>query len=434
MDMKKRSLFQQTALLSCANFLVRALGFFMRIVFSRLMGAQAVGLMELSSSVHALLITPVTSGVPMAVSRMVAQRQDASQQRAVVRSAMKLALAVSLALVLCFVPFLPLISRLLGDTRTLPSLLLFLPCVPILGLSAALNGYHYGCGSTLAPALSELLEQLIRFGVTIALLLTFSGAALAWRAAFPAAGTLIGETAGLVLMLLISTTLFTRPAASSQGLMRALVRLAAPMTLMRLFSTAMRTVNSVMIPARLQSSGLSAAEATSLLGMLNGMAMPLMMTPSFITGALAMVSAPALAQRQSSPRALRHVVRKVLASALLICCVCAVGMFVCADFFAVTLYRQHELAPLLRFLCPILPIMGLHQVVNAMLSGLGLQRHALYASVIGSAFSLAGTYLLAAQPALRLYGCAFGMILGQSVTLCLNWITLRHSIPRADAA
>ena len=72
--------------------------------------------------------------------------------------------------------------------------------------------------------------------------------------------------------------------------------------------------------------------------------------------------------------------------------------------------------------------MGLHQVVNAMLSGLGLQRHALYASITGSAFSLAGTYLLAARPGLRLYGCAMSMMLGQLVTLGLNLVTLRSGV------
>ena len=430
--MKKQSLFRQTVILSGANFLVRALGFVMRIIFSRLMGAQAVGLMELSSGVHALLITPVTSGVPLAVSRLVAQRQEEPQRRAVLRTAMKLAFAVALAIFFISLPLLPIISRLLGDMRTLPSLAVFLPCVPVLALSAALNGYHYGCGSTLAPALSELAEQLARFAVTLLLLTFFPHAVLAARAAFPAAGTLLGETAGLLLMMLISWRAFFRPAAAQRGIATAIVELAAPVTLMRLFSTAMRTVNAVMIPARLQTSGLSAAEATSLLGMLNGMAMPLMMTPSFITGALAMVSAPALAQRQSSRPALRRITRKTLAGTLLICAACMAVIFFFSDFFAVTLYRQNELSPLLRFLCPLVLVMGLHQVVNAMLSGLGLQRHALYASITGSAFSLAGTYLLAAQPGLRLYGCAMSMMLGQLVTLGLNLVTLRSGVTQSE--
>lgn len=429
--MKKQSLLHQTAVLSLANFLVRMLGFVMRILFSRLMGAQAVGVMELSSSVQMLLITPVTSGVPMAVSRMVAQHSDTASKHTVLRSALKLSLMLSLPLVACTLPFLPLIARLLGDTRTLPSLLVMLPCVPILAFSAALNGYHYGNGSTLAPALSELLEQLIRFFVTIALLLSFSQAALAWRAAFPAVGTVLGEAVGLVLMLFFSAAAIRKPVSPERSVITALIRLAYPMTLMRLSSTVIRTLSAVMIPARLQASGLSAAEATSLLGMLNGMAMPLIMTPSFLTGALAMVAAPAMAQRQSSHPALKRLSKKTMLCTLMICILCAAALFFFSDFLSITLYRQRELSPLLRFLCPLLPIMGMHQVVNAMLSGLGLQRHALYASITGSVFSLAGIFLLAAQPCFRLYGCAFSMMLGQLVTLLLNFVTLRHGIAKS---
>ena len=73
----------------------------------------------------------------------------------------------------------------------------------------------------------------------------------------------------------------------------------------------------------------------------------------------------------------------------------------------------------------------MHQVVSAMLSGLGLQRNALYASIVGSGFSLVGVYLLCAQPALRLYGCAFSMMLGQAVMLLLNMVTLKKEIHSA---
>lgn len=426
--MKKRSLLHQTAVLSLANFLVRTLGFVMRILFSRLLGAQAVGIMELSSSVQMLLITPVTSGVPMAVSRIVAQKTDAPQRRGILRAALILSFALSFLLAFITLPFLPHIARILGDVRTFPALLVALPCVPVLALSAALNGYHYGCGSTLAPALSELLEQLIRFALTIALLLAFTQTSLAMRAALPALGTLGGEIAGLLLLLIVTLPTLIKPARIERGVCRTLLRLACPMTAMRLFSTAMRTINAVMIPSRLIRSGLSMSEATTLLGMLNGMAMPLIMTPSFLTGALAMVTAPAMAQRQSCARALRRLTLKTLRIALLICVCCAVGLFVFSDFLSITLYRQRELAPLLRFLCPLLPVMGVSQVVSAMLAGLGLQRHALYASIAGNGFSLAGIYLLAVQPSLRLYGCAFSMILGQLVTLLFNLSTLKKGV------
>lgn len=432
--MKRNALVKQTAILSGANFLVRALGFVMRIFFSRVMGAQAIGLMELSSSIHMLLITPVTAGVPTAVSRMVAQQpKRPEKQHAILHHAIKLSL--NIAMPIFFVSFFlsPMIAKILGDDRTLPSLIAYLPCIPVLAVSAALNGYYYGMGITLPPALSELLEQGIRFTLTCTLLFTFQQATVAYRAAFPAVGTFAGELLGLVLMLLFAQKAIRGPKETSPAITRTIFRLAVPMTLMRLLTTLMRTVNSILIPARLMLSGLSATEATARLGMLSGMAMPLLMMPSFITGALAMVSTPAIAARQNSRRALKNIIWRVLLCALGICLICMVFIYIGADFLATTLYHQADLIPLLRFLCPLLPIIGIHQIVNAMLSGLGLQKKALQASLWGNLLTVICTFFLTSRPDFRLYGCALGMMLGHAVILLFNLITLREAISTVPA-
>ena len=67
------SLKKQALILTLANAYTRALGFVLRLTTARMMGAQALGLMELSSSAVMLAITPVTAGVPTAMSRLTAQ-------------------------------------------------------------------------------------------------------------------------------------------------------------------------------------------------------------------------------------------------------------------------------------------------------------------------------------------------------------------------
>ena len=91
---KKHALIRQTALLSVTNVTVRAMGFVMRIWTSRVLGAQAVGIMELASSAHMLCITPVTSGLPVATSRMVAK--EGGEAPRVLKSGLRLALLISL--------------------------------------------------------------------------------------------------------------------------------------------------------------------------------------------------------------------------------------------------------------------------------------------------------------------------------------------------
>ncbi len=72
-----RSLVKKTIFLSCSHFVVRSLGFLASNWLSRELGAQAMGICELAQSAQMLLITPVVSGIPAAVTRMSAKESEA---------------------------------------------------------------------------------------------------------------------------------------------------------------------------------------------------------------------------------------------------------------------------------------------------------------------------------------------------------------------
>ena len=134
--MKRGSLKGQALVLAGSNAVVRALGFLLHVVLSRLLGPQALGVMELAHNVHMLSIVPVTAGLPLAVSRLTAQREDA----AALRAGRSLVLRAGAVLLPLWALTAPLTAQLLGDRRTLPPLLAFTPCILVLGLSAVYNG------------------------------------------------------------------------------------------------------------------------------------------------------------------------------------------------------------------------------------------------------------------------------------------------------
>ena len=193
--MREHKIWRQTAVLTCANAITRGAGFVLRVVLSRMLGAQAMGVMTLSHSAHMLFITPVTAGLPLAVSRITARHADARALRA----GRSLVLRASAVLIPLWLLLAPLMAYALGDLRVLPSLWVFTPCLAVLGLSAVYNGFCYGLGRAWPPALSEMLEQALRFLLAAGLLLTLPQASVAWRAAMPGVATSIAEAAGLVL-------------------------------------------------------------------------------------------------------------------------------------------------------------------------------------------------------------------------------------------
>lgn len=419
--MNSRTLVRQTLFLSASHFIVRVIGFFNRIWLSRALGAQAMGLVELAQSAQMLLITPVVSGLPAAISRMCAKSQPERQIR-VLRCGIGLALITGIPIVLLAFAFRTELALWLGDVRTLPALLVYLPCIPILGVSCALNGYYYGRGKPVPPALSELLEQLVRLFLCIRLVFALRGWPTMLRAAIPAAASLAGETASLLLMLLIAAqaVLFGQGEGSRRAVYREMLSLALPLTGMKLVSSLMRTVQSVLIPARLQVSGLPAAEALGRFGMLSGMLMPVLMLPSFITCSLCMVTAPELTRRQALGTPQKNLVRRTLGATLLVGLCAMAGVFLFAPLISGTLYRQAELLPLLRRCCVLVPAMALTHVVSGLMNGLGLQGTSLRIALCANLLSVLLMYLLAAQPALQLWGAIAAMAVSQLLTLALS--------------
>lgn len=419
--MNARTLVRQTMFLSASHFIVRVIGFFNRIWLSRALGAQAMGLVELTHSAQMLLITPVVSGLPAAVSRMCAKSQPARQVR-VLRCGISLALLTGVPVAVLAFVFKTQLALWLGDLRTMPALLIYLPCIPVLGVSCALNGYYYGKGKPVPPALSELLEQLVRLFLCIRLVFALRGWPTMLRAAIPAAASLAGETASLLLMLLIAarSILFVPGEGSRRAIYGEMLSLALPLTGMKLVSSLMRTVQSALIPARLQVSGLPASEALSRFGMLSGMLMPVLMLPSFITCSLCMVAAPELTRRQANGTPQKALVRRILGGTLLIglCAMAAVWLF--APLIADMLYRQAELLPLLRRCCVLVPVMALSQVISGLMNGLGLQGTSLRIALGANLLSVLLMYALAAQPALQLWGAVIAMAAAQAFTLGLS--------------
>ena len=71
--MKQQSLKRQAAWITAVECAVRCLGFFQRLLVSRWLGAEAVGVMELASFAHMPALAPAASGLPGAVSRLTAK-------------------------------------------------------------------------------------------------------------------------------------------------------------------------------------------------------------------------------------------------------------------------------------------------------------------------------------------------------------------------
>ena len=420
--MKKESLKGQALITACCGALVRAMGFGLRMWISRLLGAEALGITELASGAHMLALTPAAAGLPSAVSRLTAKAETKEQQQITLYAGRQMAAWLGLCVTPLFLFLSPLLSKLLGDGRTLPALVFFTPCVLTVGLSTVYDGYFFGQGKALAPALSEGAEQLVRLAVIGALAFLVPQVTVAYRAALPAAASTLGEAAGLVVILTLAGRIpsFRRDGRLPE-IRRQLFSLSLPLLLNRLCHTALRSLSGVIIPLRLMAGGLNRAEAMSRLGMYSGMVMPLMFLPCLISGALSAVGGPAMA-RCGTKKAENRLAFRLLFAALGTGLLCATGLYTFAPYVSRLFYRLPELTPLLRAAVPLAVLLPTQQTVSGVMTGLGLQKRSLAAGLLGAAATLLCTWQW--TPAHGIYGAAFASMAGHGLTLICEFAAL----------
>ena len=418
------TLTKQAAILTLGNVLTRGLGFLLHLLLARWMGAEALGVMEMANSVGMLALTPVTAGIPSAMSRITAKR-DADQQPAVLHAGQRIVLRMSLWLIPALLLLSPALAWLLGDMRTLPAIMLNAPDILLLGLCSVYCGYCYGQENTLLPAAAEVVEQTVRFVLSVSLVWCLRRASVGTLAALPGLAEAVAAVA-VVIILRRALPVAARTVPRDRPLENQLFALSTPTTVSRLCLTGMRTLNAVLLPVCLRRSGLSAAAATAQFGLLSGMAMPLMMIPGVVTSALCMITTPAISRSEGSPRALRCTMRRLMLPALLIGLLSAAGLYFTADFICIHLYNTPALAPLVRFMCPMTLIFAVHQVQMGMITGLGLQKRSLTGTILSIAVTLVLTALLAPVPGLRLFGAAMASMLGHLTAMLWDALLLRR--------
>ena len=420
-----QSIRNQALSLTAANAFTRALGFLMRMLLARMMSPEALGVMEMAHAAEMLSLTPVTAGTHGAMSRMTAQRPE-SEQHAVLHAGLDTIARTSYMLMAATFLSSPLICMLLGDERTLPALLVHTPCILLLGLGSVYQGWCFGRQDVRLPALSECIEQLVRIILAATLLIALRGSAVGMTAAIPGAAEVVA--AACVLAVFAARYRPDRRRVVSHELVREFRSLAAPSVISRLCTTGLRACNAVLIPICLRMSGLTPAAATAQYGLLTGMAMPALMLPGMVTGALSTAAAPAVTSQSTSSARLRTLVMKLRRTSFLIGLGSAVLLIAASDLIASFLFRTPEAAPLIRLMSPSALMMSVQQVQYGAIVGLGLQRKQLTGSIAGSIATSVVIAFLTPMPAMRLYGAAVGMLCGQLVSLLWGWCVLSRGV------
>ena len=159
-----------TLILTLTGLVSRLMGFFYRIFLSHTIGAQGVGIYQLTLPVHAIVLAACCMGIQAAISRLCASFTALGKEKES-RDALLLGTFLSMALcgLLSFLVYWNadfVASVLLKEPRTAVLLRILAFSFPFSALHSCVNSFYYARKTTGIPAFILLLEQTSRIGST----------------------------------------------------------------------------------------------------------------------------------------------------------------------------------------------------------------------------------------------------------------------------
>ncbi|WP_164545432.1 polysaccharide biosynthesis protein [Paenibacillus albus] len=385
--------FKGAALMGAAALVSKALGTLQKIPLQNIAGDRVFGIYNAVAPLYQLLLAIVTSGFPVAISILVAEREvhgDRSGAGRILRASSMLLFGYGAILFVLMWSGADRVAAWMGDTDAAQAIRMSALALWVVPVMAALRGYYQGRNEMLPSAASQLSEQTVRVAGMLALL------AFGWHygwgdaklAAGATAGSAIGGTAGLAVMLGIWLRERARyrgtyeslgklsalkelqgqegqeeqrgqkelqvqegqkelrglkelKGQSTGALMKRLTMLAVPVTLGALAVPVLGVVDAFTVPRLLRAAGDGQAEAMALFG-LYSRGQPLVQLVVMVAGAMgsALVPALAAARLRGDEAAVRQQAAIVMRAAWMIGAAAALGLAVLAEPINVMLYAD----------------------------------------------------------------------------------------------
>ena len=437
--MSKDTFIRGAMILTIAGIIVKIIGAVNRILLSRLLGGEGIGLYQMAYPIYLLALSISSAGLPVAISIMVAEknaiRDYIGAQRVFKISSLALTVTGFVFSLLLYVGAHWLVDTgLVRDPRAYWALVALSPAIFIVTIVSCLRGYFQGLQEMKPTAISQILEQLFRVVTMIA----FAVLLLPYGLEYAAAGATFGAFPG-ALIALVALGIFyyrdrherrrmladqdtTLPRESLKTILKRLLVLALPVSLANIMLPVVANIDLFVVPHRLAVAGYSVEESTELFGYLTGMATSLVNLPTILTASLAASLVPAIsAAYMVHDRAQifrRTDVAMRIANILTI--PSYVGLCVIATTISLMLYATPNAGSSIQIMSFGIFLLGVQQVTTGILQGMGRTAIPLINMVVSAVVKFVLNWTLTAIPALGIQGAAWATNADFGVAALLN--------------
>ncbi|MGN0483487.1 MAG: oligosaccharide flippase family protein [Lachnospiraceae bacterium] len=376
-----------TLILTIAGCISRVIGFFYRIFLSHTIGADGLGLFQLSIPVFAIASAISFTGLETTVSRFTARclaQKNKEKARMYLAAGLLLCLFVSgLCCALLFFFSNEIARVFLKEPDCAPFVRVFGLTLPAAGIHTCVTGYYYGQKKAAFPSITQLAEQLGRVGVVFLLY----AICRSQNRPFLPVNAAYGFAAGEFLSMLISLSVSKLPRPDRQlfHCLKEVIPMTLPLSINRLVLTFFQSIETVLIPEMLLQNGYSRTQSLSVFGILTGMALPVILFPSVLTGSFATLLLPVISEAQVQKNHAK--IHRTLIQTISVCLILGLSstlfFLLAGPVIGKILFHSRLAGSFIQSLGWLCPFLFLNTILKSMLHGLGKTTVSLFINLSG---------------------------------------------------
>jgi stage V sporulation protein B len=421
--MPEKKLFKTMAWVTGFSCLTRVLAFGFKIYLSRLLGAEVLGLFQISLSFFMLLACFSATGLPLTLSKKTAENMvtgNTKRAHQVFSSTLVTSVLTATAFVLIFYTFPNILGYIFADPRVARIFLFMLPALITTSVYCVTRAWFWGKKDYIVFSGTETLDEILKIAFAaffISSVFTFPkeiGLAIAFVAA--------DFVCGIVLFAIFfkKKGRLVKPQHFPE-----VIKAAAPITGTRILASFTTSMTALLLPVVLVHYGMTVAGATAAYGRAAGMVMPIIFAPNSIIGALSIVLLPEIAglRVRGEEKKLNTSINNALLAACFIGCAFFAVFFSSGIELGLFLYNDVFAGQYLVFAAALTIPMSLNNIALTSLNTLGHEDKGFFSNLVGLSILAAVTFSTASV--LGIFAYFAGLMAYHFTTVIINLILLK---------
>lgn len=353
----KEKFIKSTIILVIGGLITKLFGMFIRIIITRSVGTEGIGLYMLILPTFNLFITIATLSLPISISKIVAE--DSRNNKKLVLGIIPIILIFNIFIMLIIIFISPLIAEYLlhNKSLTLPIIATSFT-LPFISISSIIKGYFFGKQKMFPHVISNITEQIIRIVIIIILTPFLLKRGIIYAVTGLVLFNIISEVSSILVLLLFlprKVKINKDDLRYNKRNIKDLLNIAIPNTTSRLISSIGLFLEPIIITFVYIKLGYSNTYITEDYGVISGYVLPMVTMPSFLSAAISSALLPVITKyyKMKKNNFVKKKIKQAIFFSLLIGVPCTILLFFFPEFFLSNIFNTTQGVNYLKLAAPI---------------------------------------------------------------------------------